>query len=156
MWYICPLKFDTSALLNLIHLPPYIWYISPSYIWYICPPYIWYISPPYIWYISPLIFDTSVPLIFDTSVPLILDTSVPLILDTSCGMFSVANITEMFAHSLTHSAFCFSHILLATFGACEDIVALQSTFCPTVYFFPVAWLVICSTLSKLGQYLHLL
>ncbi len=38
-----------------------------------------------------------------------------------CGMFSVANISEMFTHSLPQGAFCFSHILLATFGACEDI-----------------------------------
>ncbi len=36
-------------------------------------------------------------------------------------MFSVANISEMFTHSLPQDAFCFSHIMLATFGACEDI-----------------------------------
>ncbi len=36
-------------------------------------------------------------------------------------MFSVANISEMFTQSLPQGAFCFSHILLATFSACQDI-----------------------------------
>ncbi len=36
-------------------------------------------------------------------------------------MFCVMNISVMFTHSLPKGAFGFSHILLATFGACEEI-----------------------------------
>ncbi len=54
-------------------------------------------------------------------------------------MFSVANISEMFTHSLPRGAFCFSHILLATFGACEDIhkiVAFAVNFLSPCIFLP--------------------
>ncbi len=54
-------------------------------------------------------------------------------------MFCVANISVMFTHSLPKGAFSFSHILLATFGICEDIhkvVAFAVNFLTNSVFLP--------------------
>ncbi len=61
-----------------------------------------------------------------------------------CGMFSVVNISKMFTHSLLRGVFGFSHILVATFSACENIhkvVAFTVNFLFDSVFFPVVWLV---------------
>ncbi len=51
----------------------------------------------------------------------------------------MANISVMFTYSLPKGAFNFSHILLATFGACEDIhkvVAFAVNFLSDSVFLP--------------------